>query len=109
MKYCVITTTVGTLKDARKIMKELLEKRLIACCQIQSIDSSYWWNQRIENEKEYLLIMKTKASLYNEVEQEILENHPYEVPEITMTEITDGYFEYLNWIKDETKNPKSEI
>ena len=53
--------------------------------------------------------MKTKESLYNEIEKEILENHPYEVPEIVMTEIQDGYYEYLNWIKEETKNPKASI
>ncbi len=108
-KYCIITTTLNTIEDARKITKILLEKRLIACSQIEEIQSCYWWNKRIEDEKEYILTMKSKESLYNEIEKEILENHPYEVPEIIMTEIKDGYYEYLNWIKEETKNPKASI
>ena len=108
-EYCVITTTLNTLKDARKIAKILLEKRLIVCCQTQEVNSCYWWNKRIEEEKEYLLIMKSKTSLYNNIEKVILENHPYETPEIVMMEIKDGYYEYLNWIGEETTNPTAEL
>lgn len=107
--YCVITTTLNTLKDARKIAKLLLEKRLIVCCQMQEVSSSYWWNNRIEEEKEYLLIMKSKTSLYNNIEKVILDNHPYETPEIIMIDIQDGYYEYLNWIKEETTNPITDL
>lgn len=108
-KYCTITTTVATLEDAKKISKVLLEKRLISCAQTSEITSSYWWNNRIENEKEYLITMKTKTSLYSEIEELIIKNHPYEVPEIVMTEISDGYYAYLNWISEETTNPKANI
>lgn len=108
-KYCIITTAVSNLTDAKKITKSLLEKRLIACCQMQEINSSYWWEDRIENTKEYLLTMKTKTSLYREVEEEIVNLHPYEVPEVEMIELNDGYYRFINWIKDVTTNPKIDL
>ena len=47
--------------------------------------------------------MKTKKSLYKEVEKEIKKLHPYDVPEIFAEEIKKGLNEYLDWIEMETK------
>lgn len=89
-------------KNLKVISKILLEERLVSCCQVYNIESSYWWKDNIVDANEYLLKMKTKKDLYKEVERTILENHSYEVPEIITYNIEDGYSKYLNWIDKET-------
>lgn len=101
--YCIITTTFENKEEANQISKILLEKRLVACCQITEIESKYWWKEKIETTPEYLVQMKTKKSLYNQIESEILELHSYDVPEIVMYEIQNGSQKYLNWIEEETR------
>lgn len=102
-EYCMITTTFDNEEEANKVIETLLEKRLVSCCQLSNITSSYHWKGNIEHSKEFLLQMKSKKSLYKEVEQEILKLHSYETPQIIMYDIVDGFQGYLNWIEEETK------
>lgn len=102
-EYCMITTTFDDKEEANSVIDALLEKRLVSCCQLSRIISSYHWKGKIEHSEEYLLQMKSKKILYKEVEQEILKMHSYETPQIIMYEIQDGYKEYLDWIAKETK------
>ena len=101
-QYIIITTTFDNKDELDKVSKILLEDRLVSCCQVYNIESSYWWKDNIVDANEYLLKMKTKKELYKEVERIILENHSYEVPEIITYNIEDGYSKYLNWIDKET-------
>ena len=103
MKYYNIKTAIDNKEIATEITKSLLEKRLVSSVQQKEILSSYWWNNQIETSQEYLLEMKTKESLYKEVEQEIRKLHSYEVPEIFAEEIKENLNEYLQWIEKETK------
>ena len=106
MEPCCIITTVCNNKDiATRIIQVLLDKRLVSCCQTYNIDSAYWWQGKIDRELEILIQLKTRKSLYKEVETEILKLHDYEVCEIICVDITDGDEKYLKWIIDETKNP----
>ena len=102
-KYYNVKTAIDNKEIANKIIKNLLEKRLVSSVQEKEISSSYWWNNQIKTAQEYLLEMKTKESLYKEVEQEIRKLHPYKVPEIFAEEIQEGLNEYLDWIEKETK------
>lgn len=102
-KYCMIATTFDNKEEANKIIDTLLEKRLVSCCQLSNITSSYHWQGKIEHSEEYLLQMKSKKLLYEEVEQEILKMHSYETPQIIMYDIQEGYKGYLEWIEKETK------
>ena len=102
-KYYNIKTAIDSKEIASEITKSLLEKRLVSSVQQKEISSSYWWNNQIETSQEYLLEMKTKESLYKEVEQEIRKLHSYKVPEIFAEEIKEGLNEYLQWIEKETK------
>lgn len=101
-EYCMITTTFDKKEEADKIIEVLLEKRLVSCCQLSNITSSYHWKGKIEHSEEFLLQMKSKKSLYKEVEKEILKLHSYETPQIIMYDIQDGYKGYLDWIEEET-------
>lgn len=102
-KYCLITTTCNDKQTAEKIAKTLLQKKLISCIQLNNVNSLCHWKGEIEISNEILLQMKSKKSLYKEVEKEILLIHNYQTPQILMYDIVDGYEEYLNWIDRETK------
>jgi periplasmic divalent cation tolerance protein len=102
--YIQVITTVSNKMDAKKIADILLDKRLVACVQIIGpIKSIYRWKHKIETAKEWICISKTRKSLYKAVEKVIKKNHPYEVPEIIVTSITQGSKDYLKWISKETR------
>ena len=102
-EYIMITTTFDNKEEANRIIERLLEKRLVSCCQLSNITSSYHWKGNIEHTEEFLLQMKSKKSLYKEIEEEILKLHSYETPQLIAYDIVDGYKGYLDWIKSETK------
>lgn len=102
-KYVMITTTFDNKEEANKICDVLLERKLVSCCQLMPIESAYHWKGKTERTKEYLLQMKSKDKLYNEVEKCILSMHSYETPQIICYDITHGYKGYLDWIEKETK------
>jgi periplasmic divalent cation tolerance protein len=101
-KFCIIKTTFPSKKEAKNFATKLLGNSLAACIHIKKINSYYTWQGKIENQKEYLLEIKTKTSLYKEIEKFILQNHPYEVPEIILIPIKKGFAKYLEWIENET-------
>ena len=103
MEYYNVKTAIDNLEIAKEITKALLEKKLVCSVQQKEITSTWWWNNELESSKEYLLEMKTKKSLYKEVEKEIRKLHTYEVPEIYAEEIKEGLPEYFQWIEEDTK------
>lgn len=102
-EYIMITTTFDNKDEANRIIEILLEKRLVSCCQLSNITSSYHWKGNIEHTEEFLLQMKSKKSLYEEIEQEILKLHSYETPQLVSYDIVNAYKGYLDWIEEETK------
>lgn len=103
MKYIMIYCTTSDEDSALKIANELVNKKLVACCNIiPAITSVYNWQNKVNTDAEVLMIMKTKSTLFKLVEQGIKKLHDYEVPEIISTEITDGSEDYLNWIDEQT-------
>lgn len=102
-KYIIVTTLCDKQEIADKICNTLLEKKLVAGCQVVKTQSTYWWNNAIEKEDEYHLEFRTKLSLYEEIEKEIKKIHDYEVAEISYCEILGGSKEFLDWIDTELK------
>jgi len=102
-EYGMALTTFPDAAAAQTILDGLLEKRLAACVQTMPIQSAYRWKGKVKNEPEILMLIKTKVSLYPEVEAFIRANHSYEVPEIILLPIADGLDGYLRWIEEETK------
>lgn len=99
----MITTTFDNQEEANRITELLLEKRLVSCCQLSNITSSYHWKGKIEHSNEFLLQMKSRKGLFKEIEKVILENHSYETPQLIAYDIVEGYQGYLDWIEEETK------
>jgi len=102
--YIVILTTVSNSEEANKIAKVLLSQRKVACISIvPGISSLFWWQDKLDSAQESLLIVKTKASLLNQIVSLIREIHSYEVPEIIALPIIGGNQHYLEWIDKEVK------
>lgn len=103
MKFVQILTTVDTKKTATKIVTKLVGHRLTSCVQVLGpIESTYRWNGKIEHAKEWLCLVKARASDYRRIEVAIGKMHPYKVPEILAFPVQYGNRDYLNWIKSET-------
>lgn len=100
----MIITTVSSETEAKKISKFLLDERLVACVNIiPNITSIYRWNDEIQEEKELLMLFKTKIELEEKVIAKIKQLHSYDVPAIYAIKSTEKIFEsYYQWIKDET-------
>jgi periplasmic divalent cation tolerance protein len=97
----IVLTTTGSEEEARKIAKHLVEKRLAACVNIvPRVTSIYRWQGRVEEANEWLLIVKTKASVVAAVQRAISKLHSYELPECICLPIEDGSVNYLRWITD---------
>lgn len=100
--FCIITTTTDSKENADLITQMLLVKRLAACVQSSSIQSTYHWQGDIISSDEILLMMKTKRDLFEKVQTEIEHLHAYDVPEILMVPIVSANPSYLRWLKEET-------
>ncbi|MBM4447030.1 MAG: divalent-cation tolerance protein CutA [Chloroflexi bacterium] len=100
----VIFVTTSSEAEARKIAELLLGQRKAACVNIvPRVDSSFWWQGKLESAQESLLVIKTKASLLPEITELVKSVHSYEVPEIIALPIIGGNEDYLKWIGDEVK------
>lgn len=105
MLYLVILITAGTKKEAQKIARSLLSHRLAACVNVvPQVESLFWWKGKIDNAKEALLIVKTKAPLFKKLMLEVRRLHSYKCPEIIALPITKGSKDYLRWLDEITNN-----
>ncbi len=103
--YVVCFVTVDTRENAEIIAVSLVQEKIAACVNIISqVRSIYSWKNKICDENEFLLIIKTKYSLFETLKTRVKQAHPYEIPEIICINILDGLPEYLNWINDSTQN-----
>ncbi|MEW5821087.1 MAG: divalent-cation tolerance protein CutA [Cyanobacteriota bacterium] len=100
-KYAVVLITVPGEEIGLKIAKSLVEKKLAACVNIvPGIRSIYSWEGKICDDKELLLIVKTKPAFFDELKNEVVCLHEYDVPEIILLPIEDGNRSYLQWIDE---------
>jgi len=104
LKFIMIYTTLPDKAITKKIARTLVDKNLVACVNFFPIESIYRWKNKLTEDKEYALIIKTRKSLYRKVEKKIKELHPYEIPAIVSYEIKEGLSDYLSWIQKETTN-----
>lgn len=99
--YCVILITVANKKEAQKIANSLVEKKLAACVNIvDKVNSIFFWQGKIDNAAELLLIVKSKKNLLPKLFKEVKSLHSYTVPEIIALPIISGYKPYLEWINE---------
>jgi len=86
----------------------LLREKLIACANIVgSVNSLYWWKGKIEESREFLVLMKTRENLFEKLAQKVKELHSYEVPEVIALPLVKGLPAYLSWLNACLKSTKS--
>ena len=99
MEYTLIMVTASSREEAEKIATRLLERKLIACANILGpVSSRFWWQGKIDSAEEYMIFMKTKRELFEQVADNVKQLHSYEVPEIIALPIVEGTKSYLEWI-----------
>ena len=97
-KICVIMTTCGDKKSAKKLSAILLRKNLVACVQIIRIKSRFVWKDKIRFEREFLLIIKTTNANRKKIKRIFDSHHSYELPEFVCFD-ADSSKKYKKWIK----------
>jgi periplasmic divalent cation tolerance protein len=103
MSEIVVFITASKEQEAATIAHALVEARLAGCVNIvKNIRSIYSWEGKIEDEKEVLMIAKTKKKLFKPLEKKVKELHSYTVPEIIAMPVTEGSADYLTWLKKVT-------
>ncbi len=98
LRPIAVFTTVASRDEARTIATALVSRRLAACVQIEAIDSVYVWQDALNDEAEFRLLVKTVAANYAAIEAAIRELHSYELPAIHAIAFDHFFPPYADWI-----------
>ena len=102
-EFLILFVTAASEQEAANIGRTLVEEGLAACVNIvPSIRSIYRWEGKIWDESETLIIVKSRADLFERIRSQVRELHSYEVPEITAITLDRGDADYLQWIESVT-------
>jgi periplasmic divalent cation tolerance protein len=101
----LVLVTCGSRKEARKIARVLVRRRLAACVNEIGVPvaSTFRWKVKVESAKEFLLLIKTSKRRFASVRDAVRKLHSYEVPEIIALPIAAGSRVYLDWIAESVK------
>ncbi len=101
----VALTTVGSAGDAERIARTLVERRLAACVSVvPGIVSVYRWQDAVEREDEWLLVIKTGAEQLEPLREALVALHPYELPELIALPVAGGHAPYLAWLAESVRD-----
>jgi len=99
----VVLTTVASDEEAVRLVRTLLERRLIACGTIMpGARSLYRWQGKVADEREVVVMLKTRSARLDSLREAFTELHPYKVPELLALPVEAGLDKYLEWINGET-------
>jgi periplasmic divalent cation tolerance protein len=88
--------------EARAMARKLVEERLAACANIiPQIESFFWWEEKVQEDKESLIILKTSQSQVERLITYVRDNHPYDVPEVITLPLAEGLPDYIDWVIEE--------
>lgn len=98
-----VLCTCPDAATARRLAGGLVERRLAACVNVlPEIRSIYRWQGETCDDAEVLMIAKTTLGSYADLERWLLDNHPYDVPEVLAVPVAAGSPDYLGWVANET-------
>ncbi len=107
--YSIFFCTAPDLRTAQKLAYHLVGNKLAACCNIvPQIQSVYMWEDRITEDEEQLLIIKSETNKFDAIEKVVKELHPYDVPELIAAPISNGTAQYLQWITTTVQSDEDE-
>ena len=99
MSFIMIYITHPNEDEAKRIANTLVAEKYVACSNIFPITSAYWWNGAVENEKEWVSIVKSVHENWEAIQLKVTEIHPYEVPCIMKMDV-EANEKYEEWIRD---------
>ena len=100
-QHIVVFVTAGSKEEADKLSRGLVEEKLAFCVNaLPSIKSTYYWEGKLCEDEEILLIIKTRSSKFEALETWVRQNHSYDVPEVIALPIVKGSQPYLKSIDD---------
>lgn len=102
----IILSTFPDEESSISLAKELINKKLCACINLTKVRSLYNWNNKLEDQEEYLVLFKSTTSTVEELKSNIKRAHPYEVPEIVEIRMNKVSKSYLSWLVESTKIEK---
>lgn len=108
MDTVMVYMTAGSGEEARRIASAIVSERLAACANIfEGVRSFYWWEGRIQDEAEVVIIAKTRKDLLLKLTEKVRSIHSYSCPCIVAVPILGGHAPFLEWIRQETQEPGS--
>ena len=107
-KARIALSTAGSLEEAQRLARALVEQRLAACVNlVPQVQSIYRWQGQVEEASEILLIIKTTADCLESLESTLRLLHSYEIPEFLVLDIDSGSPAYLNWVFETVATPSA--
>lgn len=103
MELSFVYITAASAEEARRIGRSLVEERLAACTNvIDGMTSMYWWEGRVQEDSEAVLIAKTRESLVKALTDRVKALHSYTCPCVVALPIGQGNPDFLDWLARET-------
>lgn len=100
----VVYVTASDATEARRIGRAVVGARLAACANvIAGMRSVYWWQGKLEEGREAILILKTTADRLEALVARVKQLHSYECPCIEALPVVGGHQPYLDWVVQETQ------
>ncbi len=101
----VVLMTAANEDEGAKLARLLVESRLAACVSlVPQARSFFWWEGKIDEQRETVMIVKTRRHVLPQLIETVQKNHSYSKPEIIALPIIDGASSYLNWLAAEVKS-----
>jgi periplasmic divalent cation tolerance protein len=99
----IVLTTVASEDEAVRLVRTLLERRLVACgTLLPGARSMYRWQGKVAEEREVVVMLKTRSARLESLQNAFGDLHPYKVPELLALPVSAGLDKYLEWINNET-------
>ncbi|HZB94030.1 MAG TPA: divalent-cation tolerance protein CutA [Stellaceae bacterium] len=104
MAVMFVYATAGNADEALRIGRAVVEARLAACANVLSgMRSVYWWEGRVQESEEAVLVLKTSEALLEPLVQRVKSLHSYACPCIEALPVIGGHQPFLDWVVQETK------
>jgi len=96
----IVFTTFANTEDATRVVRVLVEERLIACGNLlPGVRSLYRWEGKLQDQPEVVVLMKTRKQDWTALISRLHELHPYETPECVAVRIAAGAPKYMAWLE----------
>lgn len=104
----ILVLITAPAEAAPTLARHLVESRLAACVNLlPGVRSVYRWQGEVCEDAETLLLAKTAADRFDDLRDEVLRKHPYELPEIVAVKLSDAHPPYLRWLLSQVSDPSS--